>query len=326
MRAISSYVFSFSTGLMLAGTGLVSGLFPSNGWAQPYPNKPIRVLTGEAGSSNDVLSRLIGPSISVPLGQAVITDNRGPIGYDIVAKASPDGYTLMVAGATFWLGPLLKQLTYDPQKHFSPITLAIRQPNMIVIPASLPVKSVRELIALAKARPGELNYASGQAGASNHLAAELFKSMAGVNIVRIGYKSGGAAANAVISGEVHVLFISTGSGAPFVKSGKLRALAVASAEPTVLAPGLPTVSASGLPGFESTAMAGVFAPAKTPTAIITRLNQEIVRFLNQAEAKDKLFNLGQEVVAGTPAQLAATVKAEMTRLGKVIKDVGIKGE
>ena len=316
---ITRYVGSlFLVAVTSLGASVVSG--------QNYPNKPIRLLTGEAGASNDVVSRLIGQVISGPLGQPVITDNRGPIGYEIVAKAARDGYTLMTAGATFWMGPLLKKVAYDPVKDFAPITLAIRQPNMIVVPASLPVKSVKDLIDLAKSKPGVLNYASGQAGASNHLAAELFKAMAGVNIVRIGFKSGGAAANAVISGEVQVLFISTGSGAAFVKSGKLKALAVASAEPTVLAPGLPTVSATGLPGFESTAMAGVFATAKTPAPVIKRLNEEIVRALNRPEVKEQLFNIGQEVVASTPAQLATTMKSEMSRLGKVIKDVGIVGE
>jgi tripartite-type tricarboxylate transporter receptor subunit TctC len=243
-----------------------------------------------------------------------------------VAKAAPDGYTLLLNGAPFWLAPLLQKMSFDPIRDFSPITLAIRQPNMIVVPPSLPVKSVKDLIALAKAKPGELNYASGLIGNSNHLAAELFKSMAGVDIVRVGYKTGAAAATAVMSGDVQLLFISTGSGAAFVKSGRLRALAVASAEPSALAPGLPTVAASGLPGFESTAMAGVFAPAKTPPSIIDRLNREIVRFLTRSDVKEQLFNIGQEVVAGTPAQLGATVKSEMARLGKVIKDVGIRAE
>ena len=206
--------------MLVLGADAVSG--------QAYPNKPIRVVTGDAGGGNDVLSRLIGQGISGPLDQPVITDNRGIVGYELVAKASPDGYTLLLNGAPFWLAPLLQKMSFDPVRDFSPITLAIRQPNMIVVPPSLPVKSVRELIALAKARPGELNYASGQIGNSNHLAAELFKAMAGVNIVRIGYKTGSAAANAVMSGEVQLLFISTGSGAAFVKSGRLRALAVAS--------------------------------------------------------------------------------------------------
>ena len=197
---------------------------------------------------------------------------------------------------------------------------------MIVVHPSLPVKSVKELIAFAKSRPGELNYSSGQVGASAHLGAELFKAMAGVNIARVGDKGGAAAVAAAVSGEVQVAFASVTSVTPFVKSGKLRALGVASAEPSALAPGIPTVASSELRGFESTSMAGVFAPAKTPAAIVNRLNQELVRFLSRTEVKEQLFNIGQEVVAGTPAQLAATMKSEMTQLGKVINDVGIRVE
>ena len=311
------------SGILAVGSGVSIGQSTST---NSYPNKPIRIITSEAGGGNDQVTRLIGQGISGPLGQPIVVENRGFVGFELAAKASPDGYTLLLNGTPFWMGPLLQKVPYDPVKEFSPITLAIRQPNMIVVPPSLPVKSVKELIALAKAKPGELNYASGQVGAANHLAAELFKAMAGVNIVRIGYKTGVAAATAVMGGDVQLLFVSTGSGAVFVKSGKLRALAVASAEPTALAPGLPTVSASGLPGFESTSMAGIFAPAKTPTDIINRLNQELVRFLNRDDAKERLFSVGQEVVAGTPAQLAATMKSEMTKLGKVIKDAGIRAE
>ena len=308
----------FLAATLSLGTGAVLG--------QAYPNKPIRILTGESGGSNDVISRVIANGISGPLGQPVVVENRiNFVGIEIVHRAPPDGYTLLLNGAPFWLGPLLQTAPFDPVKDFAPITLALIQPNMIVVPPSLPVKSVKDLIALAKSKPGQLNYASGQIGNSNQLAAELFKAMAGVDIVRIGFKTGGEAANSVIRGEAQVLFISTGSGAAFVKSGKLRGLAVASLKPTPLAPGLPTVAES-LPGFESTAMSAVFTTAKTPATVINRLNQEIVRFLNRPETREQLFNIGQEVVAGTPAQLAATVKSEMTRLGKVIKDVGIRAE
>jgi tripartite-type tricarboxylate transporter receptor subunit TctC len=310
----------------ILATGSAWGQHASAGAGQEYPNKPIRIITSEAGGGNDQVTRLIGQGITGPLGQPIVVENRGFVGFELAAKASPDGYTLLLNGTPFWMGPLLQKVPYDPVKEFTPITLAIRQPNMIVVPPNFPAKTVKELIALAKAKPGTLNYASGQVGAANHLAAELFKAMAGVDIVRIGYKTGVAAATAVMTGDVQLLFISTGSGAGFVKSGKLRALAVASLEPTALAPGLPTVSASGLPGFESTSMAGVFAPAKTPTAIINRLNQELVRFLNLPDTKERLFNVGQEVVSGTPAHLAATMKSEMTKLGKVIKDAGIRAE
>ena len=304
--------------LMAVGSGGVSG--------QDYPTRPIRIVTSEAGGGNDLTSRLIGQGLSATLGQPVITDNRGITGYDLVAKASPDGHTLLLHGAPFWLAPLLQKMPYDPVRDFSPITLAIRQPNLVVIHPSLPVNSIRELIALAKAKPGELNYGAASLGSSSHLSAELFKSMAGVNITRIGYKSGGAASNALISGEVQLLFVSPASSAPFVKSGKLKALAVASAEPSPLAPGIPTVAASGLPGFESLSMAGVFAPAKTPAAIINRLNRDIVQVLHQTGVRERLFSTGVEIVGNSPAELAATVRSEIAKYGKVIKDAGIRIE
>lgn len=308
----------FLIGTTLLSTEIVSG--------QSYPNKPLRVITSEAGGVNDVAARMIGQGISATLGQAVIIDNRGIVGFELVAKAASDGYTLLFQGTPFWIGPLLQKTRYDPVADFSPITLATRSPNVLVVQPSLPVNSIKELIALAKSKPGQLNYASGQVGASAHLGAELFKAMAGVDIVRIGYKGGGAATNALLGGEVQLLFVSPASVAAFVKSGRLKPLAVASLEPSALTPGLPTVSASGLPGYESASLAGYFAPAKTPEVVIRRLSQEIVRFLNRAEVKERLLGLGVEVVAGTPAELAATLKSEMSKYGKVIKDVGIRIE
>ena len=199
-------------------------------------------------------------------------------------------------------------------------------PNVLVVHPSLPVKSVKELIALAKARPGELNYASGGIGAAGHLAAELFKFMAGVNIARIDYKGNAGAVTAIMGGEVQMGFNSAPSVAPHVKSGRLRALAVTSAQPSVLTPGLTTVAASGLRGYESVVMVGIFSPAKTPAAIITRLNQEIVRVLNREDVKEKLLSAGTEAVGNSPEQFLATIKSEMATVGKLIKDTGIRVE
>ena len=244
-----------------------------------------------------------------------------------MAKAPPDGYTLFLSGSNFWVEPLLQKVPYDPARDFSPIAGATTSPLVFVVHPSLPVKSVKELIALAKARPGALNYSSSVTGTSGHLAAELFKSMAGVDIVRIGYKSGGQSVIALVSGEVQVAFNPAGGTVMSqVKSGRLRALAVTSAQPSVLAPGLPTMAAAGLPGYESSAIQSVFAPAKTPEAIITRLNQEILRFLNAPETKERLINASVEAIGSTPEQLAATVKFEMAKWGKVIKDAGIRAE
>ena len=245
---------------------------------------------------------------------------------ETVAKAPPDGYTVLVYGSTIWITPLLQNTPYDPVTDFAPITLVAISPHAIVVHPSLPVKSVRELIALAKAKPGDLNYASLGTGTSTHLGAELFKSMAHVNIVRVPYKSAATQMADLLSGQVQMTFSTTGAAMPHVKSGRLRALAVTSAKPSALMSGLPTVAASGLPGFESGAIYVMFAPSGTPAAIISRLNQETVRYLNQADVKERFFSAGLEAVGSTPEELAAKMKSEMARLGKVIKDAGIRAE
>ena len=309
-----------SVGLMVSGADVVS--------AQSFPNKPVRFVTSEPGSANDITARLISQGISGPLGQPVIIDNRGGAvtSGTIVSQAPPDGYTLLIQSSALWSGPLLQTTAYDPVRNFSPITLATRSPGVLVVHPSVAANSVKELIALARAKPGVLNYGSGLTGASNHLAAELFKTMAGVNIMRISYKGGGLIINGLLRGEVQLSFPTAAAVASHVKSGRLRALAVTSAEPSALVPGLPTVAASGLPGYESEVTSGVFAPAKTPEAIVKRLNQEIVRLLNQPDIKQKFFDSGVEIVGSSPEQLAAKIKSDIARLGKVIKDAGIRAE
>ena len=232
-----------------------------------------------------------------------------------------------MVGSSFYLVPfLVKAASWDPVKDFSAVTLAGTAPIIVLVHPSLPVKSIKELIALAQAKPGTLNYASGGTGGSLHLPVELFKSMTGVNIVRIDYKGTPPAVLAVLTGEVQLTFSPAGGAAPYLKSGKLRALAVTSAEPSALAPGVPTIAASGLPGFEALTLTSVFAPPKTPTTIINRLNQEIVRTLNQPDVKEKFLNVGVEVVGSSPQVLASTIKSEMTKWGKLISDLGIKPE
>ena len=295
-------------------------------FSQAYPNKPIRVTTTESGGGSDIVARQIAQGITGPLGQPVIVENRGggaTISGEILAKATPDGYTLMVAAGTLWIGTLLRKTSYDPIKDFAPITLAASTPNILVVHPSV-AGSVKELITLAKSRPGQLNYGSGATGASSHLAAELFKSMAGVNIVRIPYKGSGPAVTAVIGNEVQMMFPNGSLVITHIKTGRLRGLAVTSAEASAVLPELPTVAASGLPGYESELHTGLFAPAKTPLAIIRRLNQDTVRFLRTPEARDWFLKSGgSEVVAGTPEQFGAKIKSEMVRLGKVIRDAGI---
>lgn len=298
-------------------------------FSQTYPNKPVRmVVSGIAGSSN-FAARLIAQGLTGALGQQVIVDGRegGVVVSELVAKAAPDGYTLLINGSALWLLPFMRSnVPYDPVKDFSPITLAISTPNILVVHPSVPIKSVNDLIALARARPGELNCATGNAGTSNHLAAELFKAMTGVNIMRIPYKGIAPALNDLISGQVQLMFGAAAAVTQHIKSGRLKAVAVTSAQPSALAPGLPTVAAAGVPGYASVAIFGVLAPAKTPAAIIKRLHQDITRVLNTVEVRTRFFNSGSEVVASTPDEFAAAIKSEMAGLGKLITDAGIRDE
>jgi tripartite-type tricarboxylate transporter receptor subunit TctC len=305
---------------MAIGTGAVCG--------QTYPNKPIRIVTSVTGGSLDLTARLIAPKLADGLGQQVIVDNRGGvISMELVAKAPADGYTLLLAGGSLWISQFLRDnVAWDAVRDYLPITLLVTTPNIVAVHPSLPVRSVRELIAFTKARPGELNYSTGQAGASSHLAGELFKAMAGVNIVRVAYKGLGPAMLSLVTGETQLSFPNAASATPFMKSGKIKGLAVTTAQPSALAPGLPTMAASGLPGYESKATLGMFAPAKTPAPILDRLNREIVRTLNNADVKRRLFDSGAEVIAGSPMELAAVMKSEMATTGRLIKDVGIRAE
>jgi tripartite-type tricarboxylate transporter receptor subunit TctC len=302
---------------------VVSALAAATASAQTYPTRPIRILTSAAGGGNDVVSRLIGQGIAGPLGQPVVIDNRaGIVSIDTVAKATPNGYTLLVIGSSLWIEPLMKeQALWNPLRDFAPISLAVSTPNVLVVHPSVRATTTKELIALAKARPGELNYASAGSGSTPHVSAELFKHMAGLNIVRVVYKGTAAALNDLMSGEVQLAFSPAGTVSSHVKSGKLRALSVTSAQPSELFPGLPTVAASGVPGYESASTYGVFAPARTPPAIVARLNLEIVRTLGQPDVKEKLFNTGSEAVGSTPQELEAKIKSDMARFGKVLKPV-----
>jgi len=315
-----------AVGMLVLGAGAASGQAASTSSGQAYPTKPIRIVTAPIGAGNDFVSRVIAQGLSGSLGQQLVVDNRpaGLVG-EIAAKAPADGYTLLVIGSVLWITPLLQDnVAYDPVKDFSPISLPARSVNIIVVHPSVAASSVRELIALAKAKPGQLNYASGGTGSSNHLAAELFKAMAGIDLVRIAYKGSGPAVNDLVSGQVHIMFATTATGLPHVRSGRLRALAVTSLQPSPLAPGLPAVAESGVPGYESVVMHGLFAPAKTPASIVRRLHTEAVQALRSAAATERLFNSGLEVVASSPGELATAMASEMTRMGKLIKDARLR--
>jgi len=294
--------------------------------SQNFPSKRFSLVTSEIGGAGDFASRLIGQGLTTALGQPVIIENRAAVAAEYVAKAPPDGYTLLHYGNTVWISPLLRTTRWDVLKDFSPIMLTVRAPNVLVVTPSLPAKSVKELIALAKARPGQLNYASSTTGSSTHLAAELFNVMAGVNIVRVNYKGVSMGINDVMSGRVQLMFLAPGAVTTHIKSGKLKALAVTGAKPSQLFPGLPTVAASGVAGYESAANFGLFAPARTPAPVVTRINQEVARVLGVADVKEKLFNSGMEVVAGSPEEFLATLKSEIAKWSKVIQKAGIREE
>ena len=308
-------------GLMLLCTGGASG--------QAYPNKTIRMVTTGGGGGNDFGARLIAQGLTLPLGQQIIVDNRAGSGFvpgDTVSKAPPDGYTLDFVSSTHYLQPLLQKAPYDPVKDFSPITMVTQAPQIVVVHSAVAANSIKELIALAKAKPGVLNFMSTGAGSTNHLAGELFNTMAGVKMVHVPYKSAGTAITDLLSGEVQIRFGTGSAVEPFVKAGKLRSLAVTSLQPSALFPGLPTVAASGVPGYEMVTMLGVLAPAKTPAAIINRLHQEIVRVINRPDVKEKFFNVGAEVVGSSPAQFSTYVKSYASMWAKVIKDANIHSD
>lgn len=304
--------------LMLAMMTAVSAVS-----AQSYPTKPLRILTAAAGGGSDHATRLIATPLGVALGQQVIVDNRGLLAADIAAKAPPDGYTLLLTGQTLWLLPFMRDNVASNVTDFTPITTATETANILVVHPTLPVKSVKDLMALAKARPGELNFATSGNGNSVHIAGELFKSMTGANVVRVNYKAASQALTDLIAGQTQFMFGVPGSVTPHVKAGRLRALAVTSAKPTQLMPGLPTVAQS-LPGYEVASRLAIFAPAGTPGPIVFRLNQEIVKILNRQEVKDKFHATGIETVGDSPEALAALIKSEIDRMGKVIKAAGIR--
>jgi tripartite-type tricarboxylate transporter receptor subunit TctC len=292
--------------------------------AQNYPTRPIRIVTSPAGGGNDFPARLLARALPGPLGQQILVDNRATILIaDIVAKSPPDGYTLLVTGSAHWIGPLLDKVTYDPFRDFAPITLIDRAPSVLVVHPSMPLKSVKQLIALAKARPGEMNFSVGGPGSSGYLGALLFNHMAGVKIVSVPYKGTAPALAAVMSGEVHAMFGSAGGVAPHAASGRLRPLAVGSAQPSALAPGLPTVAQAGLPGFQSEALHALFAPAGTPAAAVALLNREVGNYLRSPEAQKIFLKAGTEPSPGTPEEFTAIMKSEVARIGAVLKATGI---
>jgi tripartite-type tricarboxylate transporter receptor subunit TctC len=284
--------------------------------APAYPQRTVRIVTAEAGGGTDFVSRILAQGLTARLKQQVIVDNRpsGAVQGDIVANANPDGHTLLLNGSNIWLAPFMQDgLPYDPIRDFAPVSLLTRSPNMLVAHPSVPAKTAAELIALAKARPGQLNYGSSAAGGASHLAAELFRSMGGIEVVRVPFRGTGPGLNALMGAQIQYMFVAVSAALPQVKAGRLKGLGISSAEPSALAPEYPPIAKSGLPGYESVAIYGIFAPVKTPAALVAHLHREIVEVMKSSEARDRLLASGAEPVASTPAEFGETVKREMNK-------------
>jgi tripartite-type tricarboxylate transporter receptor subunit TctC len=298
-----------------------------------YPARPIRfVVAFPPGGGTDIIARSIAQKLAERLAQQVVVDNRpgagGNIGTDIVAKSAPDGYTMLMgsAGPLAINASLFGKMPFDPIRDLAPVTLAASTPNALVVHPSLKAATVNELIALAKARPGEINFASSGHGTPAHLAGELFNSMAGVKLVHVPYKGAAPALADLLGGQVQLMFSTMPPALPHVKDGKLRALAVTSLKRSRATPELPTVDEVALPGFEANTWHGVVLPAGTPAAIVARLNREIVAILHLPEVVERLSGQGAEALGSTPEEFAAYIRSESVKWAKVVRDSGAKAE
>ena len=301
--------------------------------ADVYPAKPVRfVVAFPPGGGTDIIARSIAQKLAERLAQQVVVDNRpgagGNIGTDIVAKSAPDGYTILMgsAGPLAINASLFKTMPFDPIRDLAPVTLAASTPNVLVVHPSLNAATVKDLIALARARPGEINFASSGYGTPAHLAGELFNSMAGVKLVHVPYKGAAPALADLLGGQVQLMFSTMPPALPHVKDGKLRALAVTSAKRSPAAPELPTVDEIALPGFEANTWHGVVVPAGTPAVIVARLNSEIVAILHLPDVVERLSGQGAEALGSTPEEFATYIKSETVKWAKVVRDSGAKAE
>jgi tripartite-type tricarboxylate transporter receptor subunit TctC len=299
--------------------------------AQPYPSKPIRFIVPFApGGGTDLVARMLAQRLPEALGQPVVVDNRGGaggvIGAELAARAPADGYTLMLGSpGPLTINPNLSaRLPYDSLRDFAPVTLATISPFVLVLHPSVPAASVKDLVALARARPGQLNYGSSGNGAVNHFSAEQFKALAGVNLVHVPYKGSGPATLDLVAGRLHLTFENLPTVLPHVKSGKLKMLAVGTKSRSAFVPEYPTIAEAGVPGYESSTAFGVLVPAKTPAAIVTRLSRESVKLLHGSEMRERLAAQGLEAVGSTPAEYAAHIKDELARYGRIAKAAGIR--
>ena len=301
--------------------------------AQPYPTKPLRILVGfSPGGASDITTRIIGQKLSEAFGQPVVTDNRagasGAIAARIVAASAPDGYTLL-AGATSILAinpAIMSNLGYDPVRDFTPVSQIVSMPQLLVVHPSVKAGTLKELIALAKTRPGELNYSSSGSGSSSHLAIELLKHMTGINLVHVPFKGSGQSMPALLAGQVQMIFDPLPTSLPHAKSGKLRALAVSTVKRSPAAPDVPTAAEAGVPGYDSSLWYGLLLPAGAHPTLVEKLNKATNEALRAPDLVERFAALGAEPVGSTAAALGKTIADEIIKWGRVIKSAGIRGE
>ncbi len=301
--------------------------------AADFPDKAVRFVVGfTPGGPSDLVGRLLGQKLAELWGQQVVIDNRGGAGgniaAEIVAKSPGDGYTLLLGNNSILAtnAALYGKLAYDAVKDFAPVILVASQPNILVVHPSLPVKTIKELVALAKSKPGQLNYASSGSGAAAHLSGELFKAMTKVDMVHIPYKGAGPALNDVLAGQDQLMFATALSVVPHIRSGRLRALGVTTAARMKSMPELPTIAEAGVPGFEATTWHGIVMPANTPVALVSRVNADVAKVLQMPDIRDRFAALGGEIIGGTPDEFAAYIKKEIPKWTKVVKDSGARAD
>jgi len=332
MKAIlrfSTTMYAVALAQLIAGVAALA-LASAAVHAQPYPSRPVRVIVPQsAGGSTDLVARAVGQRMADALGQPMVVDNRpgaGSInGTDIAAKATADGYTLLVVAASFTITPnIRKKVPYDVIRDFTPISQLVTLPHIVVVHPSLPVKSVKELIALAKAKPGVLNFASSGIGTSTHMATELFMYLTGTKMVNIPYKGGSPGMTALLGGQVQLYFAAMSTAIPHVRSGRLRPLAVSTAKRSVAAPEYPTLQEAGVPGYEHASWVGMLAPDQTPRAVITQLNKEAVTALELPDTKKLLLRSGVETVGSSPKEFENLIRSEVAKWARVVKAAGIE--
>jgi tripartite-type tricarboxylate transporter receptor subunit TctC len=334
LRRHSGEIRNPSMAIRLLAAALLSAALSASelSFAQTYPVKPIRIIVPYvAGGPSDLFARAVGNLLTEAWGQPVIIDNRpgasGNVGILAAVRSPADGYTLNTVSIAFAVSPAMdSKLGYDPVKDLAPISLLASINNLLVVNPGLPVKSVKELIAFASARPGQVTFASGGAGGAQHLSGELFSNLANVKMIHIPYKGSAPGVTALISGETMIGFADMVITLPHVKSGRLRALAVTGSQRSALVPALPTIAESGLPGYAVTAWFGLLAPAATPTDIVTRISAEIQKGFKTPQMHERFSAMGADPVGNSPEQFAAFLKAEMTKWAKLVKAAGIKGE